>query len=97
MPYVIATSGRYREETLFMVDRKKQKKSFWSNRLDDVFIFLDRGAAERKAASLTFNSPEVLTYREAQQIDHEQDRDRMEQEALDAMEGDGWDAHKVWQ
>lgn len=43
--YIIACSSRKnKEETLFLVDRKKQRKSFWSNRLVDVrTFFLRRG------------------------------------------------------
>lgn len=59
MGFVIITDSRCKDERLVMVDRSKQKKSFWSNRLDDAFVFSDREAAIRKAKSFRFNSPRV--------------------------------------
>jgi len=58
--WVIATDSRKANELLFMVDRAKQKKSFWSNRLDDVFVFTDYEAAKAKVAELKFNNPRVM-------------------------------------
>jgi hypothetical protein len=67
--WVIACSKRGDPRTtLFMVDRRKQWGSFWSDRLTDVFIYTNRGAAESKAASLKYNTPRVLTLDEARDI-----------------------------
>jgi len=68
--FVIATDKRgYPEVTLFMVDRRIQKKSFWSDRLIDVFVYGDRKAAERKSSSLKFNNPRVMTMTEAEEVE----------------------------
>jgi hypothetical protein len=95
--FVIVTDSRKRDEVLFMVDRAKQKASFWSNRLDDVLVFKNRGAANDKVRELRFNNPRVMTLGDAQKLTRETDKHR-EQEAdyhagMSAME-DGWDGHK---
>ena len=91
--YVIATGSRRKDETLFMVDRNRQRASFWSNRLDDAMKYGNRSAADQKAASLKFNRPRVLTLYEAVMISDQQASER----DLDAAMGDdeaGWDGHK---
>lgn len=50
---------------LFMVDRSKQTKSFWSNTLEDVFVYQDKSAAEEKASSLSHNNPRSVNWDEA--------------------------------
>lgn len=65
MGFVIATNSRKRNETLFMVDRSRQKASFWSNRTVDAFVFADKAAADRKAKSLRHNNPRVISLNEA--------------------------------
>ncbi len=50
---------------LFMVDRRKQKQSFWSNRLTDVFILNTREVATWHASRLKYNKPRALTWGEA--------------------------------
>jgi hypothetical protein len=67
MNYVIATDSRKKDEVLFMVDRNKQRKSFWSNQLTDVFV-TDKAAADKIVAGLRFNNPRVLTLADAQRI-----------------------------
>jgi hypothetical protein len=46
MGYVIMTDSRKCDEALFMVDRRRQRRSFWSNRLDDAFVYANRRAAD---------------------------------------------------
>jgi len=92
--FVVATTSRRNPgETLFMVDRAKQRASFWSNRLDDVYAYDDRAAAERKAASLRFNRPRVLSLQDAASIVAALDDERAHQQAMDDSEA-GWDGHK---
>lgn len=88
---------------LFMVDRKKQTKSFWSDRLDDVFVYSLKGAAERKAASLSYNNPRVMTLRDAKVLAtlnpsvlrREARQDFLFHEAAMADIEAGWDGHKA--
>jgi hypothetical protein len=80
--YVIATQSRRREETLFMVDRAKESRSFWSNHLTHVFVYASREAAQARAAGLIFNSPCVLSLEEARRIACEQENGQMYDEAM---------------
>ena len=54
--------------TLFLVDRSKQRRSFWSDRLDDVLVFSTRFAAGARAQALTLNNPRVISLAEAQRV-----------------------------
>lgn len=46
---------------LVMVDRRKQTKSFWSNRMDDAFFYRTQEAANAKVDTLIYNNPRVLS------------------------------------
>ena len=59
MEYVIVTDSRKRDEKLYMVDRRKQTKSFWSHGLIDVMKFSTCEAAQAVASGLRFNNPKV--------------------------------------
>lgn len=91
--YVIATDSRRKDETLFMVDRNRQRASFWSNRLDDALKYGDKSAAQQKAAKLRFNSPRVLTLQDAAKISNRQENERDMDAAMAESEA-GWDGHK---
>ena len=91
--FVIATDTRRKDEVLFMVDRNRQRASFWSNRLDDAMKYGDKSAAQQKAATLRFNRPRVLTLQDAARIAGEQARAQEHQAAMYADEA-GWDGHK---
>lgn len=99
MSFVIATNSRRRNEILVMVDRSKQRRSFWSNRTTDAFIYADRSAAEHKAASLRYNAPRVLSLAEARrlskndQLERARELDRIYEAGMDCTES-GWDGHK---
>lgn len=93
MGFVIATDSRKRDEKLFMVDRRRQKASFWSNRKVDAFVFADKAAAGRKAKSLRHNNPRVISLKEAQAIVRERELSRIHEVGMDCMEA-GWDGHK---
>jgi hypothetical protein len=67
MEYVIVTDSRKKKEKLYMVDRRKQTKSFWSDRLDDVMKFPTQEAAQDVASALKFNNPKVWPLHTAQQ------------------------------
>lgn len=91
--FVVITTSRKRDEILFMVDRAKQRASFWSNRIDDAFCFGSKSAAEAKAASLRFNRPRVMPLADARQLSLAQGNERELEAAMSAGE-DGWDGHK---
>lgn len=93
--FVIATDSRRCDELLFMVDRSKQRKSFWSNRLDDVFVFSDRDAAKAKCRTLRFNNPRVMTLKDAWKYERVVENARMHEQAMSDSEC-GWDAHKSY-
>lgn len=95
--YVVACDKRGQPgTTLFMVDRARQRASFWSDRLVDVLVYSERGAAERRAAGLRFNRPRVLTL--------EQARSAAAANPCSSEDGgswydegpEGWDGHKDW-
>lgn len=93
--YVIITDSRKRDEILFLVDRSRQRASFWSNRIDDVMRFSDKSAAIKRASALRFNNPRVITLRDAMIIVKEREFSAMvAQASLDAELG--WDAHKSY-
>ncbi len=53
---------------LFMVDRNKTKRFWWSYSLALAFIFKSMGAAQSKCNSLKYGECKVITYQQAQQI-----------------------------
>jgi hypothetical protein len=83
--FVIATDSRHRDEVLFMVDRNRQRASFWSNRLDDAMKYGDKPSAQKKATKLTLQ--------DAARIAGEQARHRDLEQAMADGEA-GWDGHK---
>ena len=67
MEYVIVTDSRKRKEKLYMVDRRKQTKSFWSHGLVDAMKFSTQEEAHSVASKLKFNNPRVWPLHTAQQ------------------------------
>jgi hypothetical protein len=70
--YVIVANGQVAQETVFLLDRQKQTRAWWSNRLDNVLVYREKRVADFKAASLKHNNPRVVTLAEAQRIAREQ-------------------------
>lgn len=65
--FVVATDDPGHEGvTLFMVDRRKEKRSFWSFNLSSAFLLTTREVANLHVARLKFNNPRVLSWEEAQ-------------------------------
>lgn len=65
--FVIATDDPgHPGVTLFMVDRRKTKLSFWSFNLDNVFILLTKEVADFQVSLLKYNNPRSLTWEQAQ-------------------------------
>jgi len=52
--------------TLFLVDRRKEKRSFWSFNLDNAFILLTKEVADFHVSMLKYNNPRVLDWAQAQ-------------------------------
>lgn len=83
--FVVIADGQSKQETVFLLDRKKQTRAWWSNRLDNVLVYREQRVARHKAASLQFNNPRVVTYAEALQI--ARDQSQLELREIDAS---GW-------
>lgn len=67
--FVIIADSRYAKGSkVVMVDRRKNKRTFWSKYLDFAMVYSNRNAAESKADSLKYNSPEVVTLEEAEKV-----------------------------
>ena len=96
--YVVACDKRGQSgTTLFMVDRARQRASFWSDRLVDVLVYSERGAAERRAAGLRFNRPRVLTLEQARAAAAANPFHGCSVDEACIDEGpEGWDDHKGW-
>ena len=96
--YVVVTDSRKRDEVLFMVDRRKQRKSFWSNSIHDALWYVNAAAAKAKADELKFNNPRVMTYEETiRYVLHATRQCLVEVYDEDTSYEDdeqGWDAHK---
>lgn len=92
MAHVIVTTSRVNGELLVMVDRKKQRKSFWSNCLRDAFVYADKEAAVAKAKTFKFNNPRAMSMSDALR------QMPMEPFLIDDMDSAelGWDAHKSY-
>lgn len=102
MSYVIVCDSRFDAWfKLFMVNRTKQRRSFWSDRLDEVMTWTSQREAQKVCNALKFNSPKVVTYSEAHSIfmKHnlpmilEKENDRIHEQAMADSEL-GWDGHK---
>ena len=67
--FVIATDSTAHHDTvLFLVDRRKNTKGFWSHRTENVLLFDAEGAAKAQAARFKFNNPRVMTLDKARSI-----------------------------
>ena len=65
--FVIATDDpAHPGVTLFMVDRRKTKLSFWSFNLDNAFILLTKEVADFQVSMLKYNRPRALSWEQAQ-------------------------------
>jgi hypothetical protein len=84
--FVIAVDSQSKKETLFMVNRSIQRKSFWSNRTCDAFVYRLYNAAANKCKLLKFGNPRVIAVSQAVEISQKQSQIHDEQL--------GWDDHK---
>lgn len=67
--FVIACDSQKNNDVLFMVDRNKQTKSFWSYKLDDALIFRSLKVAQEKMSKLKYNNPRVINLDDAKSIE----------------------------
>lgn len=98
MPFVIAADSRFNPgETVFMVDRNKSKKAFWSPSSVYALVYDNLQAAAKKCATLRFNNPRVIPLDRASSISLKQYVERnimdVHEAGMDANEA-GWDGHK---
>ena len=73
MTYVVMTHGR-KGMFLFLVDRTKTKKAWWSYDWTDAIQFQKQTAAQIQANKLRFKEPTVITVNEAMRLSKENDR-----------------------
>lgn len=72
MNYYVITQGR-NNLTLFLVDRSRTKKHWWTTSLVDAMAFKKESAAEYSAKRLRYKNPCVVSYKEAIIIEREND------------------------
>ena len=96
--YVIKTSGK--KGILFLVDRTKTEKYWWTYNLNLVMKFNSLIEADKVATNLKYNDATVITLDEAYKIRNKietgHDKRKIESE-LDNIESEypeGWDGHK---
>lgn len=70
MNYYVTTQGRD-NITLFLVDRKKTKKHWWTMDLINAMAFRLRSAAEYSANRLKYKNPCVVDYNEAKKMEQD--------------------------
>lgn len=73
MSYVVMTHGR-KGMFLFLVDRTKTKKRWWSYDWSDAMQFHKQSAAEIQSKKLRFKEPTVISINEAIRLSKENDR-----------------------
>ena len=72
MSYYVTTQGRD-NVTLFLVDRNKTKKHWWTMSLINAMEFKNKSAAEYSAIRLRYKYPRVVNYKEAKLLENEND------------------------
>ena len=73
MTYVVMTHGR-KGMFLFLVDRTKTKKQWWSYEWNDAMQFHKESAAQIQASKLRYKEPTVITINEAIRLSKENDK-----------------------
>lgn len=73
MTYVVMTHGR-KGMFLFLVDRTKTKKRWWSYDWSDAMQFHKHSAAKIQSKKLRFKEPTVISINEAIRLSKENDR-----------------------
>ena len=72
MSYYVTTQGRD-NVTLFLVDRNKTKKHWWTMSLTNAMVFNNESAAEYSAKRLRYKNPCVVDFKEAKRLEGEND------------------------
>lgn len=66
--FLIVCDGR-NDVTLFLVDRAKSKKNWWTTDTDDAIHYRSEYAAGYAAKRLRYKNPRVITETEARQLE----------------------------
>jgi hypothetical protein len=94
MGFVIISNKRdIRGVTLFMVDRAKQRASFWSDRLDDVKNFRNYETAKAALSKLHYNNPRIVNYEAAVDL-QAKNRSILNEIEMSQAHLEPWDDHK---
>lgn len=72
MKYYVTTQGK-NQVTLFLIDRKQNKKHWWTTSLINAMAFNKKSAAEYSAKRLIYKSPCVVDCKEAKILEKEND------------------------
>ena len=72
MSFYVKTEG-YGNVTLFLVDRNKTKKHWWTMSLINAMEFRNRSSAEYSAKRLRYRNPCVMHFKEAKKLESEND------------------------
>ena len=68
--YVVVTDSRELEGTkIFLVDRKKTRRRWWSTKLTNAMQFRKKSAALYQSSRYKHNNPQVITLTEAKIIE----------------------------
>ena len=90
--YVIKKTGK--KGILFMADRTKTKRYWWTYAMNLVMKFKSLVEADKVATKLKYNDATVITLDEAYKIREKIESDYLERELENLDYENGWDAHK---
>lgn len=66
--WVIVSDSQYGDEKLFLVDRTKVRKKWWTLKLNEAVKFRDKSQAEKQISKIYLNRPKIVTLEEALSI-----------------------------
>lgn len=72
MSYLVVTEG-HKDTTLFLVDRRKTKKQWWTYSTCLAMKFNSRSEAQEQANKLIYKNPRVVSFQEAQKLENDND------------------------
>lgn len=87
--YVIKTTGK--KGILFMADRTKTKRFWWTYAMNLVMKFTSKVEAWKVASRLRYNNAEVISLDEAYKIRENIEKIRESRECYDEGDSEYWD------
>lgn len=94
--YYVAADSQYNEgQTVFLVDRRRDRTKWWTPELSGAMGFYMEGAAESRCRSYRFNNVRVVTAEVARMQDSNNRELQEEQEERHLDYDPGWNAHKL--